>query len=70
MRKSIETKELPEFDAAAYPDDETAIAAYLMDILDTNDSALLATARGDIARARGMTAIAKSARIAPRSLKP
>ena len=53
MPKRIKAKELPEFDAAAYLDDEAAIAAYLTDILEANDAALLAAALGDIARARG-----------------
>ena len=52
MPKRIKSKELPEFDAAAYLEDETAIAAYLTDILEANDAALLASALGDIARAR------------------
>jgi probable addiction module antidote protein len=42
------------------------LAAYLTDILDANDAGPLAAALGDIARARGMTEIAKSAGI-PRS---
>lgn len=62
MRKRIETKELPEFDAAAYLDDETASATYLMDILDANDPALLAAALDDLARAHR--------RHCPRRLKP
>jgi probable addiction module antidote protein len=68
MPKRIKAKELPEFDAAAYLDDETAVAAYLTDILEANDAALLASALGDIARARGMTDIAKSAGIAREAL--
>jgi probable addiction module antidote protein len=61
MSKRMEVAELPEFDAAHYLDSETSIAAYLTDILEANDAALLASALGDIARARGMTEIAKSA---------
>jgi probable addiction module antidote protein len=68
MGKRIKASELPEFDAAAYLDDETAIAAYLTDILKANDAALLAAALGDIARARGMTDIAKSAGITREAL--
>ena len=55
--------DLPEFDAAHYLDSKTAIAAYLTDILEANDDALLASAPGDIARARGMSEIAKTAGI-------
>lgn len=68
MPERIKVKELPELDAAAYLDDETAIAAYLTDILEANDPGLLASALGDLARARGMTDIARSAGIAREAL--
>ena len=68
MTKRIQVADLPEFDAARYLDSETAIAAYLTDILAANDAALLASALGDIARARGMTEIAKSAGITREAL--
>ncbi len=68
MTKRIKITELPEFDAAPYLDSETAIAAYLTDILEANDAALLASALGDIARARGMSDIAKSAGITREAL--
>ena len=58
MKKRIKVDGLPEFDAAIYLESEVAIAAYLTDILEANDAALLAAALGDIARARGMTEIA------------
>lgn len=60
MVKRIKVSDLSEFDPAEYLDTETAIAAYLTDILETNDPALLAAALGDIARARGMGDIAKA----------
>ena len=60
MTKRIKLADLPEFDAAPYRDDAVTIAAYLTDILDANDPALLAAALGDIARARGMSEIAKA----------
>lgn len=50
MSKRIKVNDLPEFDAAPYLDSEAAIAAYLTDILEANDAALLAAALGDIAR--------------------
>ena len=53
-------KSLPEFDASQYLDSDAAVAAYLTDILEANDPALLAAALGDIARARGMSEIAKA----------
>lgn len=68
MSKRIKVADLPEFDGAHYLDSETALAAYLTDILETNDAALLAFALGDIARARGMTEIAKSAGITREAL--
>jgi probable addiction module antidote protein len=60
MKKRIKVADLPEFDAAAHLDNEAAVAAYLTDILAANDPALLAAALGDIARARGMSEIAKA----------
>jgi len=68
MGKRIKADKLPDFDAAAYLDNETAIAAYLSDILEANDAGLLAAALGDIARARGMSEIAKSAGITREAL--
>jgi probable addiction module antidote protein len=60
MTQRIEVADLPEFDAAPYLDSEASIAAYLTDILEANDPALLAAALGDISRARGMSEIAKA----------
>ena len=61
MTERIKVEDLPEFDASQYLDSDEAVAAYLNDILQTNDPALLAAALGDIARARGMTDIARGA---------
>lgn len=58
--KRIKAISLPEFDFSRYLDNEKSIAAYLTDILGANDPALLAAALGDIARARGMSEIAKA----------
>jgi probable addiction module antidote protein len=66
--KRIKTTDLPNFDAAPYVDSEEAIAAYLTDILEANDAALLAAALGDIARARGMSEIAKASGITREAL--
>ena len=52
-------KSLPEFDASQYLDSDAAVAAYLTDILEANDPALLAAALGDITRARGMARLPK-----------
>jgi probable addiction module antidote protein len=51
--------ELPSFDMAEELKTEEDVAIYLSIILEENDSALLASALGDVARARGMTQIAK-----------
>jgi probable addiction module antidote protein len=59
MTKKIKIADLPEFDFSEHLDSEEAIAEYLTVILEENDPALLAAALGDIARARGMTDIAK-----------
>ena len=61
MTERIKVEDLPEFDASQYLDSDEAVAAYLNDILQANDAALLAAALGDIARARGMTDIARGA---------
>jgi probable addiction module antidote protein len=68
MTKSTKVSDLAEFDAAPYLDSEETIAVYLTDILEAGDSALLAAALGDIARARGMTEIAKASGIAREAL--
>ena len=68
MSKRIKVTDLPEFDAAHYLNSRPAIAAYLTDILEANDAALLASALGEIARARGMTEIAKTAGITREAL--
>ena len=60
MAKRIKVADLPEFDATKSLDSKAAIAAYLTDILKAKDPALLASALGDIARARGMSEIAKA----------
>ena len=61
MRMRIKISELPEFDAAEYLNSEEDIAAYLTAVIEENDPALLAAALGDIARARGMSQVAKDA---------
>jgi probable addiction module antidote protein len=68
MRKNIRVDDLPEFDPAQYLDNEESIAVYLTGILEANNAALLASALGDIARARGMTEIAKAAGITREAL--
>lgn len=59
---------LRPFDAAEHLASEEDIAAYLTAVLEDNDAALLAAALGDIARARGMTQIARDAGLAREAL--
>lgn len=68
MKERIKVADLPDFDAALYLDSEIAVATYLNDILKANDAALLAAALGDVARARGMSEIAKSSGITREAL--
>lgn len=59
MSDSIRVEELPEFDASAHLDSPEMIAKYLNEIIREGDTALLAAALGDLARAHGMTEMAK-----------
>ena len=68
MTKKIRAADLPDFDFSEHLDSEQAIADYLTVILEENDSALLAAALGDIARARGMSEIAKASGITREAL--
>ena len=49
------------FDASEYLDDEASQAEYLTDALGTNDPAAIAYAIGIIAKARGMSKVARDA---------
>lgn len=49
------------FDAAEFLDDEAAQVDYLGDALGTNDASVIAHALGVVARARGMTQVARDA---------
>ncbi len=68
MTKKIRISELHDFDPAEQLKDEHDMAAYLTAVLEENDPALLAAALGDIARARGMTEIAKASGITREAL--
>lgn len=58
--KKIKVADLPEFDMAEHLDSDQAVAEYLTIVLEENDSAELAHALGTIARARGMTEVART----------
>jgi probable addiction module antidote protein len=68
MPKKIKISDLPDFDMAQQLKNEEDIAAYLTIVMEDNDPSLLAAALGDIARARGMSDIAKAAGITREAL--
>ena len=68
MTKKIRIADLPEFDIAEHLDSEQAMAEYLTVVLEANDPAALAGALGSIARARGMSEIAKASGITREAL--
>ena len=68
MNKKIRIAELPDFDPAEQLKNEEDVAAYLTIVMEENDPALLAAALGDIARARGMSEIARSSGITREAL--
>ncbi len=62
MRKKTHIDELPEFDMAQHlPNDD--VVEYLRQVLEEGDAGELAAALGHIAKARGMTEIAKASGI-------
>ena len=60
MTQKIKVADLPDFDMAEHLDSDEAIAQYLSIVLEENDPAELAHALGTIARARGMTEVARA----------
>ena len=61
MVKKINVAELPEFDMAEHLDSDQAIAEYLTIVMEENDPGELTHALGVIARARGMSEVARAA---------
>lgn len=68
MTQKINVADLPDFDMTEHLPDDQAIAEYLTVVLEENDPAALADALGTIARARGMTEIAKASGIGREAL--
>jgi probable addiction module antidote protein len=64
MGRKIATK----FDAADYLDSPETIAGYLNEALETGDAALMTAAIGDVARAKGMSGIARDAGLSRENL--
>jgi probable addiction module antidote protein len=56
------------FDASNYLSNEADIAAYFQAAIEEGDPALLAAALGDIAKARGMTQLARDTGLSRESL--
>jgi len=63
----VKTKTLP-WDAAEFLETEDDMVAYLEAALEEGDASLVAAALGDIARAKGMTAIARDTGLGRESL--
>ncbi|MGA9642727.1 MAG: addiction module antidote protein [Terriglobales bacterium] len=64
-KKKIKTS---PYDSAEYLDSAEAINAYMEEALETDDPAFIAKALGTIARARGMSQIARKAGLSRESL--
>ena len=64
----MSTLKIAPFDAAEYLDSEEAIAEYLSAALEEDNPALFLAALADVAKARGMTQVAKDAGVGRESL--
>jgi probable addiction module antidote protein len=60
--------EISDFDPADYLDSDEVIAAYLSEALESGDPVFVADALGAVARARGMTALARATGLSRESL--
>jgi len=60
MTKNIHVSNLPDFDMSEYLKTDEDVAMYLTAVLEENDPAELTHALGVIARARGMTEVARA----------
>jgi probable addiction module antidote protein len=67
-KKKTKIKNLSKFDVVDYLKTEKDIAGYLSAVLEDGDPALFVAAIGDIARAKGMTEIAKKSGVTRESL--
>ena len=63
MTNKIKAADLPEFDMARYLGTDEDVAEYLRQVLEDGEPGELAAALGHIAKARGMTEIAKASGI-------
>ena len=68
MTAKADAMKLIPFDAARYLDDDEAIAEYMTAVLEADDPDLVLLALGDVARAKGMSQVAKDAGLGRESL--
>lgn len=68
MSKKTKIADLPEFDITEHLKSDEDIAAYLTMVIEENNPSELAHALGIVARARGMTEIAKASGIGREAL--
>jgi len=66
--KKIKIKDLAKFDVVDHLKTEKDIAGYLSAVLEDGNPALFVAAIGDVARAKGMTEIAKKSGVTRESL--
>ncbi len=59
---------ITDFDPATYLDSDKVIAEYLTAVLEEDDPDLLLSALANVAKARGMTQIAKDTGLGPMSV--
>jgi len=64
----MSTAKIKPFDPAEYLDDSESIAAYMSEALESEDPAFIADALGVVARARGMSEVAREAGVSRESL--
>lgn len=62
------TVKTSDWDASEYLETDEDVSEYLTAIMEEGDPALLQAALGDVAKARGMSEIARSARVGRESL--
>jgi probable addiction module antidote protein len=68
MKMAKKKSKTSPYDSADYLDTSAAVNAYMEEALETDDPAFIAKALGTIARARGMSRIAKKAGLSRESL--
>jgi probable addiction module antidote protein len=68
MKRTQRIADLPIFDLTEHLDSEESVAAYLTAVLEENDPSELAHALGMVARARGMSQVARDAGMAREAL--